>query len=274
MRGDNHLLAITTSVDEVTGEVKPLFGFPVQVCKATDAGGDVTFENAAPSGGEIELRRVDSVTGEVFEYADRLRGIKVGDEFKQISAEQIKEIDEQTKVKTMVALGSLSLADARAKYGDRVAGRYFLQVPAKGGSAAAYKLVYTALLKDKGAIVTKRTPRSRQQLGYVYADEDEGCLVLAAIEFAAAVREPDEQVLSFQSASIEQGQVDSVRKLIAAMPDGHGVIAAEVDEAVALRAELVEKALAGESIEAPTPVAKTTATDDLTAALEASLAAS
>ena len=274
MKGDNHLLALSTTVDEVTGEVKPLFSFPVQVCKATDDGGDVTFDNAAPSGGNIILQRIDEVTGETFEYADRLRGVKVGDEFKAIDAEAIKNIDAQTKVKTMVALGSLPLDVARSAYGDRVTGRYFLQVPAKGGSAMAYKLTYEALLAEKAAVVVKRTPRSRQKLNYIYADADQKCLVLVEVAFAAAVREPDEQILAPQTAKVEAKQIQMARKLIKAMPSGATALENEVDEAVALRAELVEKAIAGEAIEAPVPVATSTATDDLAAALEASLAQS
>jgi non-homologous end joining protein Ku len=262
MKGDNHTLALND-----------LVSFPVQVCKATDDGGDVKIDNAAPSGAPIKLRYTDEATGETFDYGDRLRGVKVGDEFKQIPADSLKAIDEQTKVKTMKALGSLPLKTAREKYGDRVNGRYFLQVPAKSGSATAYRLTYEALLKDKAALVTKRTPRSRQQLGYIYADKDLGCLVYVTLAFADCIREPDEQVKIALTAKVEAKQVDMARQIIGALPDGVEALDTESDEAVPLRRELVEKAVAGESIEAPTPVAQTTATEDLTAALEASLAA-
>jgi non-homologous end joining protein Ku len=250
MKGDNHTLALND-----------LVSFPVQVCKATDDGGDVKIDNAAPSGAPIKLRYTDEATGETFDYGDRLRGVKVGDEFKQIPADSLK------------ALGSLPLKTAREKYGDRVNGRYFLQVPAKSGSATAYRLTYEALLKDKAALVTKRTPRSRQQLGYIYADKDLGCLVYVTLAFADCIREPDEQVKIALTAKVEAKQVDMARQIIGALPDGVEALDTESDEAVPLRRELVEKAVAGESIEAPTPVAQTTATEDLTAALEASLAA-
>lgn len=262
MKGDNHLFQLTE-----------LVSFPVQVVKATDEAKDVKFENAAPSGAEIEIQRIDKGTGEVFEYADRLRGIRIGDEFKVIDAEAIKAIEDATKIKTMVALGSLPLAEARAKYGDRVTGRYYLQVPAKGGSATAFRLVYEGLLAEKRAIVTKRTPRSRQQLGVVYADKDTGCLVMLAVEFAASLREPDEQVKAHLTAKVEAKQVKMVRDLLRGMDDGAALIDAEIDEAVPMRAELVEKAVAGESIDAPTPVAHSvSAEQDLATLLEKSLA--
>jgi non-homologous end joining protein Ku len=281
MRGDNHLLALTTTVDEISGDVKPLFAFPVQVCKATDDGGDVKFENAAPSGAEIELRRIDTATGEVFEYEDRLRGVQVGDEFRPINAEAIDAIDDATKIKTMVALGQIDLDAAMERYAGRVCGKYFLQSPAKGGSAKAYRLTYEALREKKQgrkivqpakAIVTKRTARSRQQLALIYADEADQCLVMLRIAFAAQVREPDAQVLAPQTAEVDEAQIDKARQVIASLGDGSPVLDAEVDEAIALRAELVQKAIDGEAIVAPKKVAETVENDDLMDALEASLA--
>lgn len=260
MKGDNHLFQLTE-----------LVSFPVQVVKATDDGKDVTFENAAPSGADIELQRIDTGTGEVFEYAERLRGVKVGDEFKPIDPEAIKAIDEATKVKTMVALDSMPLDEARAKYGDRVTGRYFLQVPAKGGSATAFRLTYEALLAEKRAIVTKRTPRSRQQLGIVYADEEAGALVMLSLAFASSVREPDEQVKAHLTAKVDAKQVKVARQVVKAIGDGTA-LDTETDEALPLRAELVEKAIAGEAIDVPAPVAHTGAQEDVGALLEKSLA--
>lgn len=283
MRGTNHLLALTTEVDEITGDLKPLFSFPVQVCKATDDGSEVRFDNAAPSGADYKTQYVDEATGEVFEYGDRLRGVKIGDEFRAIDPDAIKAIDDATKLSTMFALGRVDLEDALAKYGDRICGVHYLQSPAKNGSPKAYRLTYEALREKRSgkkvtqkaqAIVTKRTARSRQKLALICADENRGCLMLLEVQFAAKLREPDEQVLAPQTAEVTDTQVEMARTAIANMPDGELALDNEVDEALALRQELVERAIDGEVIEAPArTVAEATEDDDLTAALEASIAA-
>lgn len=283
MKGTNHFLAITTEVDEVTGDAKPKFGFAVQVCKATDSANSVSFDNAAPSGAGYVTQYVDEGTGEVFEYGDRLRGVKVGDEFAPIDPEAIKAIDEATKLNTMFALGVVDLDDALGKYGDRVCGVHFLQSPAKGGSPKAYRLTYEALAEQKSgkkvtrkaqAIVTKRTASSRQKLGLICADETRKCLMLLEIEFAAKMREADDQVLAPQTAEITDEQVAMAVKMIGTLPDGELAIENEVDEALALRQDLIEKAVAGEAIDVPESVKSATeSTDDaLMAALEASIA--
>ena len=280
MRGTNHLLALTTEVDEITGDVKPIFAFPVQVCKATDDGGEVKFENAAPSGSTYSLQYVDDATGEVFDYADRLRGVRVGDEFKAVDPDDIAAIDDATKITTLVALGRVDLDEALTKYADRICGVHFLQSPAKNGSPKAYRLTYEALREKKTgkkvvqkaqAIVTKRTARSRQKLALIYSDETRGCLVLVEVAFAAKVREPDAQVLAPQTAEVTDEQIELARKAITKLADGAVALDTEVDEAVALRQELVEAAIAGEAVVAPKKVAETTAEDDLTAALLASI---
>lgn len=281
MRGTNHILALTTEVDEITGEVKPLFAFPVQVCKATDDGGEVKFENAAPSGSTYSTQYVDDATGEVFEYANRKRGIRIGDEFHEIDADAIAAIDDATKINTMVAIGKIDLDEALTKYADRVSGVHFLQSPAKNGSPKAYRLTYEALRKAKKgnkviqkaqAIITKRTARSRQKLALIYADEIRGCLVMLELSFAAKMREPDEQVLIPQTVEVAAEQIEMARTVIGKMPEGAVAIETETDEALALRQELVDAAIAGEAVSAPAKIAdKATEDDALAAALAASI---
>src|SRR4051812_32173473 len=104
MRGDNHLLAITTTTDEVTGEVKPLFAFPIQVCKATGSE-DVRFDIAAPSGAKREQIYRDPVTEKIVSDEDCSHGVIVGDEFRAIPDDALTQIKEATKITTMVALG-------------------------------------------------------------------------------------------------------------------------------------------------------------------------
>lgn len=283
MRGDNHLLALTVTVDEITDEVKPLFAFPIQVCKATEDGKS-PWVNVCPSGAPTDgVLRLDPITGEAFTAADTRKGVFVGDDFREISKDDIAAIELATKIKTMVAMGKIDLTEAWMKYGIRVEGSYYLQSPAKGGSPKAYRLTYEALLpvvakgkivRPAQAIVTKRTARSRQAMGFIFADADKGCLVMVKLAFAAQMREPDEMIKAPLLAVVEEKQIAMARQVIDAMPDGAQMLDAEVDEAVALRGELVEQALAGEGVTVPPKaVAEVVESDDLTAQLLASIGA-
>lgn len=277
MKGTNYLLAVTTTTDEITNEIKPLFAFPVQVCKASQDN-SVRFEVAAPSGVKREQKWLDPATGEIVTNDECPRGVFVGDEFRPIDKEQIDAINAEEKLTTMVVQGRVSLPHVREKYADRITGRYYLQNPAKGGSAKSYRLLFEALRDtEKGqpaqALIVKRTKSTKQALGFIYADESEQCLVLCEVLFAAQVREADEQVRQPTTVGIEAKQVQMARKVIAGMNDGELTLANELDEADLRKRELIEAAIAGEALPLPTPVANTVETDDIEAMLEKSLGA-
>jgi non-homologous end joining protein Ku len=190
MRGDNYLLALTTTTDEVTGEIKPLFAFPVQVCKATEDK-SVKFEVAAPSGAKREQKWLDPATGE--------------------------------------------------------------------------------LLADEQAVIVRRTKRTKQALGFIYASKADGCLVMCEVKFAHQMRTPDEQVKQPLTVDVAQAQIDQARKVIAGMPAADTVLDTATDTADEKKRELIEAAIAGDEIVKPTSIANTVVEDDLEAALAASL---
>jgi non-homologous end joining protein Ku len=272
MRGDNYLLALTTTTDEITGDVKPLFAFPVQVCKATEDKA-VKFEVAAPSGAKREQKWLDPATGEIVTNDQCPRGIYVGDTFRPIDPEAIKAIEAENKITTMVAEGRRDLNGLREKYGDRISDRYFIQSPAKGGSATAYRLTYEALLADQQAIVVRRTKRTKQAVGFIYASAEDQCLVMCEVKFAAQMREPDEQVKQPLTVDVSQKQIEMARKVIAGMAEADTVLDTAADEADDAKRGLIEQALAGEAITAPTTIAAEVQQDDLEAVLAASLEA-
>jgi non-homologous end joining protein Ku len=271
MRGTNANLVITTTTDEVTGEAKPLFGFPIQICKATGSQ-DVKFDRVAPSGAAYETCYKDTATGELVEYKDLLRGVKTGDSFQQIPDEAIKAINEALASKEIVVERSVNLSEVPF---ERATGAAYLQVPTKGGSAKFYRLVYEALTAGKKpkALRVKYVSRTRQKLGVIYADTNVKCLVLVTLTFAADVREPDEQVLSPLSVEVEQPMVTKLRKVIDALDtDDAGDWTAPADEAIDKRKELVETALAGEGIEVePKREADVVEADELDALLDKTL---
>lgn len=268
-------LVITTSHDEATGTDVPLLHFPVQIVKATESR-DVKYDTAAPSGGESKAAAIDSATGEVYDTKERQRGIRSGDQFKAIPEEEIKAIEEATALVDMRVEKAMPYD---AVPFERTTGLYYLQVPAKSGAHKVYNLIYRALLPQKGktkadkqqlALRVKFMIRSRQKLGVIYADADKGILVMNVLSYAEEVREPDEALLAHQVAQVEAEQVAKARKVLVALTE---LTPPEpVDDAIALKRELVEKAANGEAIEvAPTPKVEKVEADSLSALLDASL---
>jgi non-homologous end joining protein Ku len=276
MRGNNNDLVITTVHDEATDTDVPLLHFPVQICKATGSV-DAKYDLAAPSGAEYETKYLDPATGEFFESAERKHGVRAGDAFKEIPADSIKAIDEKTKLVDMRVETAMRYEDIEF---ERATGMYYLQVPAKSGAHKVYRLIYLALLPQKGktkaqkqrlALRVKFTSRSRQKVGVVYADPQKECLVLNTLAFAAEVRQPDEAVLAHKAAQVEEAQVGKARQVIESLIDLN--TEEPEDDALALKRDLIEQAAAGEAIEAPVvPVTETVETDNLAAVLDASLA--
>lgn len=285
MRGDHTILTLTTTYNEATGETQPLFSFPVQVCKATSSV-DVKLDSATASGSTYSQVYRDDATGEIIEERkDLVKGIREGEGFKAIPAESLKAIDEQTKLPDMRVEKAVPLAEVPF---ERATGFYFLQSPPKGGAHKAYRLTYEALAaKGKKhparALRVKFTSRTRQKLAAVYADTDRKCLVAVTLTFAADMREPDEAVLAPQKVEVEEKQVEMARTVIAALenpvdpktkqPVDAGDWNTPVDDAIEQKRELVEQAVAGKTIEAPTtPVAETVEADGIEALLEESIA--
>lgn len=289
MRGTHNDLVITTSFDEATETEVPLLHFPIQICKAT-GDTDVKYDGAAPSGAEYETQYVDTATGEVFDYADRKRGIRSGDGFIEIPEESIEAIDQETTLVDMRVERTVPYEEVPF---ERATGFYYLQVPSKTGAHKVYKLIYEALLprKKKGskkarpalALRVKFSARKRQKLGVVYADAERQCLVMNVLTFAADMREPDEAILAHLAAQVEEEQIDKARSVLEALaepvdpatkkPREVGGWDMPHDEAIDKKRELVEQAAAGESIEV-SPVAKvsTVQADQVSDLLDASLA--
>lgn len=277
MRGLNTTLVVTTTTDDATGQERPLFAFPVQVCKATSETSEPRFDRATPTGNEYKQVYRDVVTGEIYENGDLIQGVRAGEVFHPIAKDQIDAINESIVDKEIRVERTVNLADVPF---ERANGYHFLQVPAKNGVAKFYRLLYEALLggsaKSKNpakALRVTYAPRTRKKLGVVYADPTTECLVLVTLTYGAAVREPDEQILSHLNAEVDKDQVAKAREVLERLDsDEAGDWNTPEDETIAKREELIAAAIAGEGIEVPD--APPVATEDaaVEALLEASLA--
>jgi DNA end-binding protein Ku len=266
MRGFHSQLTITTKIDEATGAEMPLFAFPVQICKAVE-NVDVKFDNAAPSGAPRKQRWLDEATGEIVTDAECIQGVRTGDSFQVIEAEQISAIDEATKLPDIRVIETV---DRAAVPFDRVTDVAFLQSPTKGGSHRHYRVAFEALGSDR-AMLVRYSVRTRQKLGVVFADQDQGCLLLATIRYGAEMRKPDDVVTAPQLVDLDKKVIANARKVIESLGGGEG-FDAPVDEALDQKRDLIEAALTGDQIEVPAKAEAKASTEDLDAILQASIA--
>ena len=235
---------------------------------------DVRFDIAAPSGGVrqqayLDLARRDAAVealiaveddAAVNQYivadAECLRGVKAGEQFKAIPADQRDAINEQIATRAMVVEGQMARADFMAQYAPYAKALFFLQSPIKGGSAMAYRLTYDAL-REATVVVAKRVARSREKNVAIWADEAQGCLMLMEFSFSPAMKQPDDAVLSPGACvAVEQRQVEVARRVVEALPSASEYLLTADDATLALREELIEQALTGDGVTAPPPSAR------------------
>lgn len=226
-----------------------LINLPVQVCSAEETGSDTTFNLAGPNGEEVSQTYVIKGTTDIVPKDDLQRGVRDGDTFHPVSDEAIDNIKAQTKLPDLGISDVVSIAEVM-KRSDRIRKKYFIQMTKKGGSPNSMKLFVDALAAENRCLVTKWTPRSRQELLAILPEG--GVLVAYALSFAADMREADEAVTAHASGKYTDAEMDMAKQLIAALADGNAnSLDMEVDEALPLKDKLVQDAIGGKAIAAP-----------------------
>lgn len=253
---------------------------PVSLRKAAEANGEVRFEAASQSGNALKQMYVDAVTGEDCTARDGWRkGVFASKpdkddraswgDFHEVPVEAIKEIEEATKIEDFEIEGFIDLDEVPF---ERAVGCYYV-APQRGSGKAAGKslrLLAKALAETETAGVLKLVVRTRQYPAVIY--EKDGALFVntmvwgedfanakEAHEVLATADEPDAKMTAMAVQLVEAMRVD-VETLDALR-----------DDVRPLQQELLDAALAGKSVKAPTKKEKAPA-DGLEAALEASLA--
>jgi non-homologous end joining protein Ku len=224
-----------------------LIALPVQVVKATSSNGDVSFSLCSPEGNAVEQVYRDKVTGNIVgTKGDCLKGVKVGQDIRVIDQGDLDVIAEQTKLRDLGIEDIVSMSDAM-EHVNRIEGMYYIQMNGKVGSANTMKLFVDALTEEELCIVTKWTPRTRQEL-LVIRPED-GILVANSYSFASDVQAPDEGVRAHLSGTYTDAELQMARQLLQTLAqDQHHALDTAVDEAIPMRKALVDKVLNGEGV--------------------------
>mgnify|MGYP001564766474 CR=1 FL=1 len=244
-----------------------LINLPVAIVKATGELEDVSFKLGDKSGGSLTQQYVDG-NNNVVARSDMTKTI----DGHIIDTDSIEAIAAATKLPRL----EITKMEPREKFDAaayRITGFYYLQSPKKGGNVNTFKLLTDAMKAEDMVAVTKFTFRSRQQQIVIWPN-DEGMLCASTMVFNGDVREPDADVRAHLAGNYKPAEFDMARQLISAMAtDTVDPLSADTDEAVTMRHELVQKALAGEAIPAPTKVPQADQNAALADALAASLAA-
>jgi DNA end-binding protein Ku len=225
---------LTTSL-EVSG-----FAIPVKLRKVS-VKRDVTFDRASPDGNPIGRVEIDKVTGEALgEDAEIQRGKFDGDVFHAVPQDSIDAITEQTKLDTFAVTDFISLKDVPF---ERANDAYFL---APDGNGRPLKLIYEAMRKTKKAGIGKLVLRSRQQPFVIYPAYNG--VFLLTLSFAEDFKQADEAGRVLEGVTVEKAHVDQAVMLIENLSSEAEALDTLTDDLIPLKAELIEKALAGQKI--------------------------
>lgn len=241
---------------------------PVQVLQAIETKSDVTFKLAGPEGEPLTQQYVDP-DGNVVARDDMQRGQFVGGDFFPISKDDLKAIEDSTKIEGL-PIDELVDADEFWTRAHRICGLYYVAA-AKGG-VNSLKL-FVDLLAERGEVmVTKWTARSRQKQLVLWPKD--GLMYASVVAFAGDVREPDEACRAHLAGAYSEKEFAQANAFFEAIAQPRSTaLEMEVDDAIALKAKLVDDALAGQAIHVPEATSQAEAPSALADALTASLAA-
>lgn len=212
---------------------------PVKLDKATETDADVKFNLVTPEGEPVKQVYLDEQTGQTFARNELERAW----EGHLIEADAIKAIDAECKLDDLevvpVPVSSIPWHYAKATY-------YIYPDPK---ASEAIKGIFHAFMeaasKEKVALLTKWTPRSRQSALAITFDGEKA--VAVEVAFASDIRTPSPNAVEFVDEKPVKAVVDTARKTLAALADPDAY-AAMKDEAIDKRRTLVEKVANGEAV--------------------------
>jgi non-homologous end joining protein Ku len=188
---------------------------------------------------------------------------------------RLREVDERTKVEGLEVVATIA---TNAVPRERVRDSHYVAT-ADAKTSKVLALLWHGLRSTDAAAVVRWTKKTAQTLGIVVArgsrDRNTAHLVLLELEWSENMRPPGPRTLAPIAVDVAHEEVVAARELVEAFGARPSVLDSLRDERLAKRAELLERARAGE-LEAYVPPAAPVAPaeeSDLAAAFAASAAA-
>lgn len=230
------------------------------------------FKLASQNGEPVKQVYIVEETGEIVgTSAECARGIWDGDTFRPVDKDTIKAIDESVKIDGITVEGFVSADDVPWERGEAT---YYVAPDKKAGSAgaAALRLLKDGLRETGKVGIGKLSLRTKQR-GFVL-HEQEGALFVTTLAFADSFAQGVSEAQAVLAGDpTSEGNLKLFGTLVENLTVDIGKLDGYTDEATTLKAELVEAALAGKTIDMPAPAPEAAPALDLSAALEASIAA-
>jgi non-homologous end joining protein Ku len=193
-----------------------------------------------------------------------------GVEYRVLNRTEVAAIEDSTKSSTLDVEDVQPLKDLPMVFS---MGTYYLRADAKvRGSEQAFAILHAALATTRMGLVVKWCRSATQDLCVIHAAE--GMLLLTKIPMLAELRKPGDQERAHWKVDVPQAQIDLATDLLKATRNSDGFQWADYeDEGYKLRAEAVDRILAGEQIEdEPEDKPEPKMAPDIMAELKAALA--
>lgn len=217
--------------------------------------------------GEYERALIEQGTGQVVEPDEVRKGIRKGDGTFIDLTEHLKQIESETKLEKMEIVKFVRVETIDRA---RIDASYYIGAQ-EAHDAKPLRLIYEAMKLRRRVAVVKWSSKSRQSLGVLVAHGTDETLMLYKLTWAEDFREAPARARSVARATVSPQEIDIAAQLVDAMGDSVEALDELRDDAIALREELIARALAGEveAIETPPSVEETMGTAE---AFEESLA--
>lgn len=189
--------------------------------------------------GQYGRELVEEGSGVVVKPEDVRKGVRLEDGTFVDCTKRLEEIEEQTRLDGMAVVAFVDLTHVPRA---RVKGASYIGA-ADEKAPVALRLLAEGLKKTRRAAVVKVTKRSRQTLAVISVWRD--VLVLSEMVYAEDFRDPPARAKVIRTAEVTENQVLRICDLISAMGDSPTVLDEQRDDAIALREQLREDALAG-----------------------------
>lgn len=200
-------------------------------------------EVEVPPTGRQRKPRMETVVDRKVAYlpyeGEKVKGVREGDEFFPIKAEEVEQIESLTKLDTLTIQEFIPLKDIPW---ERAQACYFL-APPKGVGARILATLRDAMENKGVAGVAKLMPKSRQKLAIIHPKH--GGLMVTVLAYSDTFAQVVEGVAAIQAAQVTPKVLELMERLIDAKMEEVSVLDQYRDDLIDLKTELIERAKLG-----------------------------
>lgn len=240
-----------------------LVSIPTKLYSSVDASTRVSFNLMSPKGERLKQQYIDPA-GNVVEHSKMLKGYAYEkDRYVTFTQDEIRALQEQSS--PAISIASFAPDAIPPAYVEKT---YYLAP--EGGAEKAYELLRTAMLASNKVGVTKHCSHGKQHLAIIRAAETG--LMLQHLHYSNEVIDFKE-VYQPSNVKVQPAELKMAQMLIESTSVDAVDLSEQRDEVKDRLEAAIAAKVAGKEIDPPKEEEEPSATQDLLAALERSLAA-